>query len=115
MKKMKFKFTDDTCLLDANAYNRNDLTVKETRYLMDLIEVFKEKELFNTYMNKWTEIEKNENPVERILMVDQLFQNIENYKVERFGWEKDDDLRISIITKLKDLDIDFNKYFESLL
>lgn len=115
MRKMKFKLNDDTCLLDVNAFNKNDLTVKETRYLMDLIEVFKEKESFTMLMNKWTEIEKHENPVERIQMVDQLFQNIENYKVKRFGWEKDDDLRISIITKLKDLDIDFNKYFESLL
>lgn len=93
----------------------NELNIDETLYLTDLINTFKTKENMLVLLKTWSEIEQETNPVVKIQSLDRLLQNIEDFRERHYAWTKNDNLRISIITKLKSMDVDFNQYFKDLL
>lgn len=99
----------------VNVDKFDGLNVAERQYLYDLIQMFKEQEVMPVFLKVWNEIEQMEDPITRIQAMDELLQRMEDYRCRRLNWTKDANLRISIITKLKSLDIDFNQLFKDLL
>lgn len=93
----------------------NGLNVDETLYLTDLINSFKTKGNKLVLLKTWSEIEQETNQVLKIQSLDRLLQDIEDFRERHFDWTKNDNLRISIIAKLKSMDVDFNQYFKELL
>ena len=105
-KKIKIEISDIVSL-DIGKFNESSLTVKEMRYLLELLEKVRTKHNeYNLLMQAYSVIEKIEDPIQKITYMDDFLQ-----RLERAAGVSDDELRTSIITKMKSVDIDFKKYF----
>lgn len=105
-KKIKIEISDIVSL-DIDRFNKSSLTVKEMRYLLELLEKVRTKyNEYNLLMQGYSAIEKIEDPIQKITYMDDFLQ-----RLERAAGVSDDELRTSIVTKMKSVDIDFKKYF----
>ena len=105
-KKIKIEISD-IASLDIDKFNKSSLTVKEIRYLLELLEKVRTNyNEYNLLMQGYFAIEKIEDPIQKITYMDDFLQ-----RLERAAGVSDDELRTSIITKMKSVDIDFKKYF----
>lgn len=105
-KKIKIEISDIVSL-DIDKFNKSSLTVKEMRYLLELLEKVRTKHNeYNLLMQGYSAIEKIEDPIQKITYMDDFLQ-----RLERAAGVSNDELRTSIITKMKSVDIDFKKYF----
>lgn len=92
--KMKFH------LLDVSNFSTNGLTSEETRYLKDLVDVFKEKETMQKFLDLMSYIKTNQDPVLKTNILNDFFKDVEDYLEQNLMWQRNEDLRNSIISKL---------------
>ena len=105
-KKIKIEISD-IASLDIDKFNKSSLTVKEIRYLLELLEKVRTKyNEYNLLMQGYSAIKKIEDPIQKRTYMDAFL-----HRLERAAGVSDDVLRTSIITKMKSVDIDFKKYF----
>lgn len=94
-------------LLDMDKFNRSPLSVEEMRYMLELLDKAKLKyDEYQELKHFCSVITETEDPVLKINYIDDFFQ-----RLERAAGSSNDELRISIISKLDKFDIDFKKYF----
>ena len=115
MKKMKLNKLD--CIpLSATYLKSNGLTLKEDRYLLELIEVFKEPDVMQYLTEKWNDIVNMEDPVKRLEIADSILEAAEDYRCTFHpAWKKDSGMRMSIVSKLKCLDNGFEELFNKMI
>lgn len=115
MKKMKLNELD--CIpLSATFLKSNGLTLNEDRYLLELIEVFKELDVMQDLTEKWDDIVNMEDPVKRLEIIDSILEAAEDYRFTFYpGWKKDSEMRMSIVSKLKCLDNGFEEFFNKMI
>ena len=96
-------------LLDVSNFNKNGLTSEETRYLKDLVDVFKEKETMQKFLDFMSYIKTNQDPVIKTNILNDFFKDVEDYLEQNLMWQRNEDLRNSIISKLVSFGGDYQR------
>ena len=97
-------------LLDVSNFNTNGLTSEETRYLNDLVDVFKEKETMQKLLDLMSYIKTNQDPVLKTNILNDFFKDVEDYLEQNLMWQRNEDLRNSIISKLVSFGDDYQRF-----
>lgn len=97
-------------LLDVSNFSTNGLTSEETRYLNDLVDVFKEKETMQKFLDLMSYIKTNQDPVLKTNILNDFFKDVEDYLEQNLMWQRNEDLRNSIISKLVSFGDDYQRF-----
>lgn len=97
-------------LLDVSNFSTNGLTSEETRYLNDLVDVFKEKETMQKFLDLMSYIKTNQDPVLKTNILNDFFKDVEDYLEQNLMWQRNEDLRNSIISKLVSFGDDYQGF-----
>lgn len=97
-------------LLDVSNFSTNGLTSEETRYLNDLVDVFKEKETMQKFLDLMSYIKTNQDPVLKTNILNDFFKDVEDYLEQNLIWQRNEDLRNSIISKLVSFGDDYQRF-----
>jgi uncharacterized protein YbaP (TraB family) len=97
-------------LLDVSNFSANGLTSEETRYLKDLVDVFKEKETMQKFLDLMSYIKTNQDPVLKTNILNDFFKDVEDYLEQNLMWKRNEDLRNSITSKLVSFGDDYQRF-----